>query len=319
MANEFYKAALGDLLATNVYSFTLRRLLRQKPFMRGIARYDGDIRGSGSGTKKQSQIDQDDVATAVAEGAGPSNTALTSASYTLSPARQAIQRTLSDLAELIDATGLLNPFALAIYNFTAVMKAFDALFCAAFPSLTGTVGTTTINFTADDWFSMKQTSITRNWSGRKIFVGYPQQFADLQDDLRGEVGPWQLDLQVQAAVRSSRGESFKGMLDDVEIWTSDQVPTANGGADSNGAFLSFDDTFDPELGVQGGAAIAYAEGTPSPAALGRERITAPGSPVYTDVGGGTDANLGESTIVTGYFVAAGVAEAGRGISVVTDR
>jgi hypothetical protein len=237
------------------------------------------------------------------------NTAITDASYTLTPARQAIKRVLSDLLAGVDGTGLMREQALAMYNFNAVMKAFDALFATALASLTGTAGTTGVNMTATDLFTAQQTLRSRRATGRLGLVLHPTQFNDLQTDLRGEVGPWQFDPQVAAAVRTSSGDNLLGMLNDIEIWTSDQVATANGGADYGGGMFTLP-------GSASGAAIAYAEGSPDPVTLAGGRVFASGGVVYTDFD--LDIDKADVQLVTNYFTAVSVASAAKGIKVITD-
>jgi hypothetical protein len=320
MANEAYVAAQGDLLATNILAQTLEMLLHQRPCMRRLCAFRGDTRGSGSATIKVPQLDDDDIGEAVAEGAGPTNnTAITDGSYSLTPARQAIKRVLSHRLEGIDALGVLNEIAIAQYNFNGVMRAFDGLVAAQVTNLTGTVGTSGQPFTADDWFDAQQALMERLVTGKRAALLDPFQFSNLQDDLRGEVGPWQLNLEVQAAVSQSNGENFKGTLNGIEIWTSTQVADANGGVDHDGCMIKIpdDSTIDDETGkFMGDSAFGFAEGSPNPVTLvPGSKVMAPGGVVYSMFD--ASANLAEVLITTNYFAAVGVAEAARGIKIRT--
>ena len=311
MANEVYASAQGDTLATHVFIRELEYLLHQRPFMRALAAYKGDVAGSGTDTLKIGQVDLDDIAEAVAEGSAiTGNTAITDSSFTLAPSRQAIKRVLSNKLDIIDSSGLMNEQALALYNFSAVMKRFDAMFSTATASLTGTAGTSGADMTADNFFTAQQTLRTRRVAGLLAFLGHPQQHNDLQSDLRGEVGPWQLRTDVQEQVATASGENYIGTLNGVQMWVSDQVADANAGADHGGAM------FQIPAGVGGEAAIAYAEGSPKPFTMAGGRIVAPGGVVYTDFD--IDIDKGDVQLVTNYFVAVGVALAGRGIKVITD-
>jgi len=317
MANEVYVSAQGDTLATHIFVRELEMLLHQKPFMRRLCSYKGDTRGSNSATLKIGQVDHDDIAEAVAEGSNVSdNTAITDASYTLTPARKVIKRVLSNLLAGVDGTGLMKEVALANYNFAAVMKKFDADVATALASLTGTAGSTGVDMKASDWFTAQQTLRTRRAAGKKAAVLEPTQFNDLQNDLRGEVGPWQLDMDVQAAVASTSGENFIGTLNGIEIWLSDQVADANGGNDHGGGMFEIPTMQGPDGRMVGPSAIAYAEGSPEQVSLAGGRLLAPGGVVYTtiqDVG-----DSGDVAIWTNYFEAVSVAEAGRGIKIITD-
>lgn len=321
MANEVIVANQGDLLATHVMARRLEMLLHQKPFMKRLCRYVGDTRLSGSNTIKQGQIDDDDIGESVAENAAiTGQTAVTDGSYTVVPGRIAIKRRVSDLMQGIDATGRLNGAALANYNFNAVQRGFDALVCAAIASLTGTAGTSGMPFTADDWFTAQQTLVERNVEGQLACLLHPHQWTDLQDDLRGEVGPWQFDGQVAAAVRNSSGANLKGALNDVQIWTSAQVADANGGADHDGGMFKIPDesTINAATGkFDGDAAIAFGEGSPEEVTLiPGTRVMAPGGVVYSTLT--ADADYANQDIVTNYFAAAAVAQAAMGIKIRTN-
>lgn len=318
MANEVYVSAQGDTLATHVFAMRLEMLLHQRPYMRRLAAFRGNVRGTNSDTIKVGQIDHDDIAEAVAEGSAiTGNTAITDSSYTLTPARQAIKRTLSNKMGIVDGTGRFNELALAEYNFAAVMKRFDALFGTAMASLTGTAGTSGAAATATDWFTATQTLRTRRVRGRKAANLHPHQFNQLQSDLRGEVGPWQLNEEVQAAVATSSGENLVAFLQGIPIWTSDQVPDANGGADHGGGIFQIpDDASEVDGRYVGDGAIAYAEGSPNPFTLAGGRVMAPDGVVYTDF----DLNIdkAEAEMATNYFVTVGVADAAKGIKFITD-
>lgn len=317
MANEVYVSAQGDLLATSVLAKMLEYLLHQKPFARRLCAYRGDTRASGSAAVKVPQIDDDDIGESINEGASPSaNTALTDGSYTLTPGRIAIKRIISNRLQGIDATGILNELALARYNFNAVMRGFDALVAAAVASLTGTAGVSGAAFTADDWFTAQQTLVERLVEGKLAAWLHPRQWTELQTDLRGEVGPWQLNLNVQAAVASSNGKSYKGTLNDVEIWTSSQVADANGGVNHGGAMMQIPADANDAGGATGDAALSYAEGSPEPVTLiPGHKVMEPGGKVYSTFK--ADGDKDDVEIVSNYYATVGVADANKGIKINT--
>lgn len=322
MANEVYVTAQGDTLATSVLRNELELLLHQNPYMRRLLAYRGSTFRSGSTAIKQPQVDLDDVAESVNEGSGVSaNTAITDASYTLTPGRIAIKRRLSDALAGIDSTGLMAEEALANYNFTAIMKKIDALVGTAMASLTGTAGTSGVAATVDDLYTAQQTLRTRRVMGRKALVLYPVQFNNLQSDMRGETGPLMTWAPVQAMAASTFGDDYQGTLGDIDVWISDAVPTANAGVDSGGALMQIP-ADSPTGGAPadgfytGDAALAIATGSPAPVTLGNTRLQQ-GGLVYSDIQGDND--LADSIIVTNMFVSVGVALAGRGIKFITLR
>lgn len=322
MANEVYVSAQGDTLQTNVLRRELELLLHQKPFGRRLVAFRGSTFRSGAGAIKVGQVDPDDVAEGVAEGSAvAANTAITDASYSITPSRQAIKRVLSDLLAGIDSTGLMAEEALADWNHTAIMKRLDALIGTAMASLTGTAGSTGVAMTVDDYYTALQTLRSRRVRGKKALVLFPQQFNHFQSDMRGETGPLMHWAPAAAVATSTYGDDYQGTLGDIEVWTTDAVPTANVGVDSGGALMQIPaDTPDggaPADGFYtGDAAIAVCTGAPAPQTLGVNRIQQ-GGLVYTSVLG--DIDKADTGIVTNAFFAVGVALAGRGIKVVTLR
>ena len=303
MANEVRVTSAGNLLAASILAKELELLLHQKPFAMDLMVFRGDTRGSGSNVIKVRQIDQDDIAeTGIAEGASvAATTDLTHASYTLTPARIAIKRVFSDLVGIVDSTGLIDEVALARYNFSAIMKGLHKLFAVATQSLTGTAGNTGVTMSASDFFVAQQALQLRKAKGRLIFHGHQHQFNNLQTDLRGEVGPWQLVPAVQEAL-AFKGDDFKGMLNGAELWTSDQAPDAGGGTDHGGAML-----------VKG--AIAYAQGSAKAVQM-RGRLIDGGGVIYTDFDYNVD--TAEEALVSNAFFGVSVAQADMGIKVITD-
>jgi hypothetical protein len=321
MANEVIVANQGDLLATHIMARRLEMLLHQKPYMKRLCRFVGDTRASGSTSIKQGQMDDDDIGESVAENVAiTGQTAVTDGSYTLTPARIAIKRRVSDLIQGIDATGRLNGAALANYNFNAVQRGFDALVCAAIASLTGTVGATGTDMSSDDFFAAQQTLVERNVEGQLAVLLHPRQWTDLQTDLRGEAGPWQYNDEVQAAIRNSSGANLKGTLNGIQIWTSTQVADANAGADHDGGMFMIpeESTLDAVSGkFDGDGAFGFAEGSPEPVTLiPGTRVMAPGGVVYSTLT--ADADTANQDIVTNYFASVAVADAAKGVKIRTD-
>lgn len=319
MANEVYASAQGDTTATHIFRNELELLLHEMPFMRRLASYRGDTKRSGSGVIKVGQVDDDDIAEGVAEGSGvTANTPITDSSYTLTPSRQAIKRVLSNKMGFIDSTGRMRAEALAKANFQAVMRRFDQMLSTAAASLTGTAGTSGAVATADDWFTASQTLRSRRVRGKKAALFAPKQFNDLQNDLRGEVGPWQLNEEVQAAVATASGDNLVGYLQGIPIWISDLVADANAGADHGGAMFQVpEDSSEQDGRYNGDSALAYAEGSPDPVELiPGQMIMGEGGVVYTLLQ--LDADKAEVMMTTNYFVSVGVADPHKGIKFVTD-
>ena len=298
MANEVYVSSSGDLLQTEVLAAELEMLLHTRPHLRALCTYKGDTRGTASDTIKVRQVDDDDIAESVAEDAAPSATTnITDASYTLAPSRRVIKREFSDLMSGASDLGLHNPVGLAAYNFGAIMRAFDAVITALFPSFTGSFGTTGLAMTWAAVLSGKQTMREReNVSNRLYGVFHTEQWSDIENDIVGLAGPQQYIEGIQGLSLDVKGPNFVGGVGGLELYTSNQV-TQSGG--------------DHRAGLFAPGAIAYAEGSPNPVSMGG-RIFAPGGKVYTVLD--IDGDKANTKLWTNYFVAAGISQAGMGIT-----
>jgi hypothetical protein len=139
--------------------------------------------------------------------------------------------------------------------------------------------------------------------------------------MRGETGPLMNWAPAVATVANTYGDDYLGTLGDIEVWTSDAIPTANAGVDSGGALMQIPaDSPDGGAPAQGfytgDAAIAIATGAPAAQTMGPNRLPADGL-VYTSLFG--DIDKADTQLVTNAFFAVGVALAGRGIKFITLR
>jgi len=304
MANEVYVSAHGNILQTEILQQELGFLLNQRPFALQLMQFAGDVSGSAADTIKGRLVDSDDIGEVVAEGAAliAGNTDLTDATFSVTPARIAIKRTYSELMAIIDSSGLVAEAALAMFNVKAVLKQVHALYATATQSLTGSVGSTGVDMSASDFFAAQQTMQSRLVEEEVVCHLHQEQFNNLQTDIRGEVGPWQLVPATQDML-SLKGSNFKGILNGIALWTSNQAPDANGGLDHGGA-------------MHGLSAIAYGTGSPRPVVVRGGRILAPGGVIYTDID--TDLDKAEDSLVTNGFYGVSVREADRGVKIITD-
>src|SRR5688500_18866220 len=110
MANEFLYSGAGDLRLTEALAAEYRLLLKDRFSLLGHAaiHYAGNCEQSGSTVIKVplAGLGGYDRMAAVAENASASNTAVTDASATITVARQAIQRQVSDLNDMVDSIGV---------------------------------------------------------------------------------------------------------------------------------------------------------------------------------------------------------------------
>lgn len=305
MANEVSVSGNADIIASELIAAELEMLLARQPWMKEVCVLKGDIKDAKSGTIKIGQIKLDDVAESVAEGnAVSATTALTDGSYSLSPGRLTIKREISDLMDIITPEGYISPSVLAEFNHRAIMLGFDALVCTAGTNFTGSVGTSGSALTLLDFRAGFQTLMERNAAGqvpRMVCVLHEGQFADLQNDLL-QYNAVALDRPDVKDIVQMRPTNFKGLLDGVEIWTSNQVNSANSGADYNGFMF-----------IMGG--LGYAQGGAKPGMFGRQ--VHQDTVVYTQFD--VDIDRAEQLMTTNGFYAVSVSEAAKGIGVITQQ
>lgn len=238
---------------------------------------------------------------AVAENASTTPTSVSTTNVTVAVARQALERGMSDLNAMVDSVGY-DVAALIADGMGAYAMRWMEMLTALFPSITNQVGTTTVDATADNWFNMKFTLTQNSVPGPYVFVGYPVQVTDIQNDIRGESGPWQYLSDVQS-VLARYGAGVIAVLDGVPIIASTTV-TEVGGADSSGCMF-------------GAGAFGYAVGTPAAVRGAGEVMYAAGTPMYTEIERDASATL--TKIVHNAFLGMLVIENTRAVELLSDR
>lgn len=239
---------------------------------------------------------------AVAENASTSPTSLSNTNVTVTVARQAIERGISDLNNMVDSIGM-DIDALVMDGMGAFAMRWQEMLCALFPSVSSVVGTTTVDMSADDWFSAKFTLTQNSVPGPYVAVLYPVQVTDLQNSIRAEAGPWQYLPQTQD-VLARYGVGVVAVLDGVPIVSSSMVTTDGAGADSAGCMF-------------GAGAFGYAHGTPRAIRGGNEVIVAAGSPLYSELE--RDASAVLTKVVHNAFLGFVEVEDLRAVEIQTDR
>lgn len=304
MANEILYSNIGDLTVAEILHKELQFLLHDPTDLRltmQMVPWDA----LSSTAMKVPQIFPNDVMTAPGEFTDPGNTALTDSSYKLTIAQYRLIRAYSDLAQVVNAQGVVNIEALAQLMVMSANRTLTSMLTALFPSLSNTVGSTGVNLDVDDIYDA-MFQLTASLAQPPFYcVLYPVQFTDFQSSLRGEGGAMQFQ-SATADMLGLKGPGYKGSWNNIEFWTSDTVTAVNGGADSCGALYS-------------GAAFAYTEADIVDA-------LAPVTPVFEAPDGlkilvetERDARKGMTDIVGHYFPAVSEALDGAGVGIVTDR
>lgn len=251
MANEVLVSGLGDLTVSEILAQEIGLLLADRAsFRNGAYLVDvGDVRGTGSTVRKQgfAGLDGYDEMAAVAEGSSVSNTALTDGSQTVTVARQALQYSESDLADLILPDGSVNVERLAASMVASAEMRFTSMVANVIDDFTQSVGTTGTDMT----FTKYQQAIfyierAPAPSADLVSIMAPIQITDLQGDLFGVVGVAQY-LPATAEMVQAKGQGLQGRLLGCDVFKSSKVVTSGG---------------DRKGGMWHRGAVLYAEGTP---------------------------------------------------------
>tara|TARA_B100000519_G_scaffold169579_2_gene154870 strand:- start:4092 stop:5015 length:924 start_codon:yes stop_codon:yes gene_type:complete len=287
-----YKFSLmdGNLRLAAILHNEVSLLLADRASLRNhpsIVNY-GNIAGSGSETIRVPLLGVDgyDLMASTNEATAPSSaTALTYLAPEITVARFALQRAISDLAQMTNSGGgpsldiLVQDFAGA-FEMTVTSQ-----ICALFGSFSNSVGSATVDLSVDDFFAAVFQLEQSNVTGKPVAVLAPVQVSDLQNSIRQEGGALQYIPATQAMLEA-KGQGYVGEFAGVDIFKSDKVATSTGR--QGGMFVR--------------GAIGYCEGSMTAPAMLGSAVQANG-PVVIDI----DRSFGDTTDLIGnaYF---GVAE-----------
>lgn len=239
---------------------------------------------------------------AVAENASVSNTSLASTAATITLARQALRRQISDLAQ---ATAQDVPLDVTVDNIandmvSAYNKRATTMLTALASGFSNSVGSTGVDLSVTAFYNaIFSLQLTAN-SGQFVAVLHNQQINDLMSSLRSETGPGQY-LAATQEMLVAKGPGFKGQLFGVDIFGSNTVATANAGADYLGMM------FAPQ-------AIGMATASVSPV-MG-STTTQPVSPVTVEFE--RDASGGSTVIVGSVLCGVGEIDDAKGVGILSD-
>lgn len=309
MANEILFSTLsGNARVSAVLHQTILEKLTDKtslvnhPFILNF----GNLNGSGSSALQVPVVGLGgyNAMAAVADGSAASNTAITSAAATITIARQALVRQISDLAQLT-ANGPMNVTieALADDMVGAFNKRVTTMLGGLSSGFSTSVGSTGVNLSVTTFYDAIF-ALTLQSNDSFMALLHPQQMNDLISSLRAETagpGPYMAATHEQV---SAKPPGYRGTLYGVEIYTSaTAVPTANAGADYLGMMFSK-------------GAIGYATGSAAPVRGAADVVLPAGTPIVVEVSRSPEAGL--STITGSAFV--GVAELDdlRGVGILSD-
>ena len=294
-------APVSDILVAEVARHGAILLLGDRASLRNhsaLVNLGRDMIGSSTEQINLLGLDGTDLMSSISETSAVSNTALTDAQATISPAMHRLQYELTDQTRIHDPTGALNTPRLAVSMVGSAMMTLTNLIAKEGDGFT-TAGSSGVVFTHDTFIAAKTALIQALVPGPYLFAMKPKSFTDWTTDLesRGGLTQWR---PAAAQMQALRGNGYQGNYDNCDIFTSDQVQGMNSNADW-GNFLF------------GRGALGFkevAQGAPP-----RSQI------VILDVNGvirvaeSRTESEGETAVVGHYYVGTNVIETARGRTV----
>lgn len=172
------------------------------------------------------------TAAAVAEGTELTNTALTSASVTITASEIGIQATITDVLDLSDIPAAHGARLKQLGR--AIGDKLDVDICALFSGFSTAVGATTVNIALTDLLDAIYNIEVNDAAGLGSLVGvlHPRQTADLRTELEADAGSIYVGESEMTLSKAQAG--YFGSWFGIDIFQSTNVPTANAGADRAG-------------------------------------------------------------------------------------
>ncbi|MCP4918282.1 MAG: hypothetical protein GY913_15340 [Proteobacteria bacterium] len=244
MANELLYSGAGDLTVAEVLLREVQFLLAERAFVGNHPAlfYVGDLSGSGSTVIKQSQLGWagTDILQDTAEDTAATEVAITDASATVTVARKALTRNISDLLTAVDSQGIISsPAGFALDAVGATQQKLMDMIVQLADGFTATAGPGTgVDLDLDSFLVANIVLDVANASTDRLSILHPQQVGDLQRDMAtAATGAIAFDTSSLDFI-AMRGTGFKGSVVGVPIFSSGRVPTVNAGADYGGSIFS---------------------------------------------------------------------------------
>jgi hypothetical protein len=256
--------------------------------------------GMGSAAAKLGKYQPVDAFAAPGEDTDATVVNITDSSATLTVARYALEREITDLSLITGGPGVDQLVAdmAASANFTLA-----GLLTASFGSLATSVGTSGVNLSVDDIYSAIYALQLSNVPGPWFCVLAPKQWNNFQASLRGEVGAAQFAPATNDAL-AIKGPGFKGSFAGVDFYTHSTVATS--GPDRVGA-------------MYGMGCYAYTEAPLDRVSSFMNKSVAPaGSKMVVEIGRGSIGQQKGKVFVTGqYYPAVAELEDLRGVKIIS--
>ena len=193
-----------------------------------------DIMGSASNTVQVPKADKFTAAD-LTEGVEVANTALTTASITITAAEIGIQATVTDVLEVSDIPAAHGARLRQLGR--ALGDKMDVDITALFSGFSSTVGSTTVNITLANLLEGIYTLEAADAAslGPLVAVLHPRQTADLRTELEADAASIYTSESDSALSKANAG--YFGSWFGIDIFQSTNVPTANAAADYAGGLF----------------------------------------------------------------------------------
>jgi len=175
------------------------------------------------------------AATSETDGSNITNSAYTTAEFSLAPSLYSRKYEITDLVPIAGGKVDIERMAQKLVQGFALTN--TDLICGLFGGVTAEVGTTTVDLNVDTMYAAQYQLNNSASSGTYYCVLYPEQMNNLRHSMRTEPGAMQFD-KMTAEMLATRGPGFQGTWNGIEFYQSDSVATANSGADSAGAMFT---------------------------------------------------------------------------------
>lgn len=241
MANEALYSSISSIFASSVTSMEYLTLAADRNALSNHPAlfYGGDLMGKASASVEVPFLGLGgyDLPTAVAENAEVANTSFSNSSVTLTLGKYSKAYEVSDLAKWVDQLGVFNEAQLAADAFTSHQMRLMNLIANVTDDFTSTVSTTGVDLSLASFLAAINALEIANVAPPYLSILHMVQVGDLRSAIAtSSGGATQWDDNARAQINQVGG-GVRLSLFGVDIFGSNQVPTANAGADRAGAMF----------------------------------------------------------------------------------
>lgn len=238
MANITNNSLIGDLRLQQMISQEIKLLitdarnLRNTPFLDFV----GSINGMGSDTIRVRKAGLDGYDsfsefTGATEDGAVSDTSLTDGHADIVVKRQALMYKITDLVSMTSMGADIDPFRIA----ESISKSYELLFAeltaatvAGFTASVSQAAALTLEDFIEAFQTLELAASGKGAPGPYVALLHPEQWQDLQNDIRGEQNNALAFSPASYEAISAKGPGYKGSYLGVDIYTSSHVTDSGG-------------------------------------------------------------------------------------------